>query len=65
MGRLSNEYVESIQETDVGAVLRSGREILLQAFNWESHKHDWWRNLESKVPDIAKSVYIGMVTTSN
>ncbi|KAG5542843.1 hypothetical protein RHGRI_015812 [Rhododendron griersonianum] len=38
-----------------GAVVRSGREILLQSFNWESHKHDWWRNLESKVPDIAKS----------
>jgi alpha-amylase len=27
----------------------------LQAFNWESHKNDWWRNLERKVPDIAKS----------
>lgn len=27
----------------------------LQAFNWESHKYDWWRNLERKVPDIAKS----------
>ncbi|KAJ7005718.1 hypothetical protein NC653_005131 [Populus alba x Populus x berolinensis] len=39
----------------LGAVLRSGREILLQAFNWESHKHDWWRKLEKKVADIAKS----------
>lgn len=29
--------------------------IALQAFNWESHKHDWWRNLERKIPDIAKS----------
>ncbi|KAK3038895.1 hypothetical protein RJ639_028617 [Escallonia herrerae] len=37
------------------AVIRNGKEILLQAFNWESHKHDWWRNLERKVPDIAKS----------
>ncbi|XP_076934755.1 putative alpha-amylase 2 [Bidens hawaiensis] len=36
-------------------VLRDGREVLLQAFNWESHKHDWWRNLERKVPDMAKS----------
>lgn len=26
-----------------------------QGFNWESHKHDWWRNLEKKVPDVAKS----------
>lgn len=26
-----------------------------QAFNWESRKHDWWRNLEKKVPDMAKS----------
>lgn len=26
-----------------------------QGFNWESHKHDWWRNLVQKVPDIAKS----------
>ncbi|KAK4348960.1 hypothetical protein RND71_031715 [Anisodus tanguticus] len=27
----------------------------MQAFNWESQKHDWWRNLDRKVPDIAKS----------
>lgn len=26
-----------------------------QAFNWESHRHDWWRNLEKKVPDMASS----------
>ncbi|KAF5955931.1 hypothetical protein HYC85_008787 [Camellia sinensis] len=25
------------------------------AFNWESHKHDWWENLENKVPDVAIS----------
>ncbi|KAK8552446.1 hypothetical protein V6N12_041041 [Hibiscus sabdariffa] len=43
------------ESTDLGAVLRNGREILLQGFNWESHKYDWWRNLEKKVPDIAKS----------
>ncbi|PPD88961.1 hypothetical protein GOBAR_DD14097 [Gossypium barbadense] len=43
------------ESTDLGAVLRNGREILLQGFNWESHKYDWWRNLERKVPDIAKS----------
>ncbi|XP_074357013.1 putative alpha-amylase 2 isoform X2 [Apium graveolens] len=39
----------------VVAIIRNGKEILLQAFNWESHKHDWWRNLDSKVSDIAKS----------
>jgi len=38
-----------------GAVLQNGKEILFQAFNWESHKHNWWRNLEAKVPDIANS----------
>ncbi|KAJ0087302.1 hypothetical protein Patl1_09456 [Pistacia atlantica] len=57
---------ENNQQTDIGAVLHNGREILLQGFNWESHKHDWWRNLERKVPDIAKSgIYICMVTSSN
>lgn len=35
-------------------VIRSGKEILLQGFNWESHKHDWWDNLEKKAPDLAK-----------
>uniref|UniRef100_A0A2N9FLH0 Alpha-amylase n=1 Tax=Fagus sylvatica TaxID=28930 RepID=A0A2N9FLH0_FAGSY len=74
MGYLSNGSDESNQQNDLGAVVRSGREILLQvrltrilflivsieqkaiagAFNWESHKYDWWRNLETKVPDIAK-----------
>jgi hypothetical protein len=29
--------------------------IVLQAFNWESHKHNWWSNLEGRVSDIAKS----------
>lgn len=28
---------------------------IFQAYNWESHKHDWWRNLDGKVPDMAKS----------
>ncbi|KAF2310166.1 hypothetical protein GH714_007012 [Hevea brasiliensis] len=48
-------FDENNQQTDIGAAVRNGREILLQAFNWESHKYDWWRNLERKVPDIAKS----------
>lgn len=30
-------------------------DFLNRPSNWESHKHDWWRNLEIKVPDIAKS----------
>ncbi|XP_042494791.1 probable alpha-amylase 2 isoform X2 [Macadamia integrifolia] len=55
MGNLNNGYDDSAQGTDLGAVIRSGREMFFQAFNWESHKHDWWRNLERKVPDIAKS----------
>ncbi|KAL6506648.1 putative alpha-amylase 2 [Orobanche hederae] len=49
-----------------GAAIRNGKEVLLQhelfrdkfapqAFNWESHKHDWWMTLEKKVIDIAKS----------
>jgi len=29
--------------------------FFLQGFNWESHKYNWWNNLETKVPDIAKS----------
>ncbi|XP_012449177.1 probable alpha-amylase 2 isoform X1 [Gossypium raimondii] len=53
-----SRYIElqTVEEsTDLGAVLRKGKEILLQGFNWESHKYDWWENLEKKVPDIAKS----------
>ncbi|KAG1355375.1 Alpha-amylase [Cocos nucifera] len=26
----------------------------VKAFNWESHKHGWWKNLEKKVADLAK-----------
>ncbi|KAL8150070.1 putative alpha-amylase 2 [Apium graveolens] len=49
------EFDESLQQVDPVAVIRNGKEILLQAFNWESHKHDWWKNLDSKVSDIAES----------
>ncbi|XP_038979702.1 probable alpha-amylase 2 isoform X2 [Phoenix dactylifera] len=35
-------------------VIQKGREILFQAFNWESHKYGWWKNLEKKVADLAK-----------
>ncbi|KAH9625466.1 hypothetical protein KSS87_008129 [Heliosperma pusillum] len=53
--KLSRFVTSSLQISFSGGTIRTGREILLQAFNWESHKHDWWRNLEKKVPDIAKS----------
>ncbi|KAL6511911.1 putative alpha-amylase 2 [Orobanche gracilis] len=46
---------QNIQPNDTGAAIRNGKEVLLQAFNWESHKHDWWMTLEKKVIDIAKS----------
>ncbi|KAJ8437428.1 hypothetical protein Cgig2_031949 [Carnegiea gigantea] len=29
--------------------------LKFHAFNWESHKYDWWKNLEIRTPDIAKS----------
>ncbi|KAK1325384.1 putative alpha-amylase 2 [Acorus calamus] len=51
----SSDESNSGAEPCNGEVIRSGREILLQAFNWESHKNDWWKNIEDKVPDIAKS----------
>ncbi|CAM6110423.1 unnamed protein product [Calypogeia fissa] len=35
------------------SVIRVGKEILLQAFNWESHKYTWWHTLQSKIPQIA------------
>ncbi|XP_054809210.1 probable alpha-amylase 2 [Prosopis cineraria] len=55
MGYLNNEFDQTNQQNDHGALIRNGKEILFQAFNWESHKYDWWRNLERKVPDIAKT----------
>ncbi|KAL8257896.1 hypothetical protein R6Q59_029937 [Mikania micrantha] len=53
MGFIGTDHDEGVQQSQ--SVLHDGREVLLQAFNWESHKHDWWRNLERKVPDMAKS----------
>ncbi|CAA6666741.1 unnamed protein product [Spirodela intermedia] len=52
------EYPFTVQVHQIlinNGVIRRGREILFQAFNWESHKHDWWTNLEAKVPDLEKS----------
>ncbi|KAL1542853.1 putative alpha-amylase 2 [Salvia divinorum] len=54
-GSSQKELGHGNEQPDPAATIRNGKEILLQAFNWESHKHDWWRNLEQKVPDIAKS----------
>ncbi|XP_068646017.1 probable alpha-amylase 2 isoform X2 [Aristolochia californica] len=55
MGNSNIVYDGSNQGSETIDALRDGREILIQAFNWESHKYDWWRNLERKVPDLANS----------
>lgn len=31
----------------------TGREVLLQGFNWESHKHDWWNTMHSQADWLA------------
>ncbi|XP_020261766.1 probable alpha-amylase 2 isoform X2 [Asparagus officinalis] len=48
---------EIFQEADSekGEVIRKGKEILFQGFNWESHKNVWWKNLEKKMTDLAES----------
>ncbi|XP_031477721.1 probable alpha-amylase 2 [Nymphaea colorata] len=51
---VSNERSAWMGSLEDGA-LRGGRDILLQGFNWESHKHNWWQNLENKASDIGKS----------
>ena len=33
----------------------NGYEILLQAFNWESHKTKWYKHLQGQVKDFAKA----------
>ncbi|KAG0474863.1 hypothetical protein HPP92_014549 [Vanilla planifolia] len=57
MGHFETSCCEKDQETAFvnGEVIRKGREILFQGFNWESHKHIWWDNLEKKVDDLAES----------
>ncbi|KAI5392691.1 probable alpha-amylase 2 [Lathyrus oleraceus] len=65
MGNSTSETDQPNQLTDLvinpssnptpGAVLRDGKEILFQAFNWESHKYNWWETLETKIADIAKA----------
>lgn len=55
MGYFNSDEMVQGKESFDGAAIQNGREILFQGFNWESHKYDWWKNLERKVPDIAKS----------
>ncbi|KAG9458630.1 hypothetical protein H6P81_003138 [Aristolochia fimbriata] len=59
-GLLSMVYDGSNQGSTTVDAIRNGREILFQAFNWESHKHDWWRNLERKVPDLSNSGFTSL-----
>lgn len=56
MGFPKSASDDKLQRTESfsGGVIQKGREILFQAFNWESHKHGWWKNLEKKVADLAK-----------
>ncbi|KAJ3706802.1 hypothetical protein LUZ61_010507 [Rhynchospora tenuis] len=38
-----------------GGVIKNGREILFQGFNWESKNRNWWEHLANKVLDLANS----------
>ena len=38
-----------------GPAAGSGREIVLQGFNWESHRDKWYKKLESQVDEIAEA----------
>lgn len=38
-----------------GPAAGSGREIVLQGFNWESHRDKWYAKLESQVDEIAEA----------
>ncbi|KAM7259897.1 hypothetical protein ACFE04_015638 [Oxalis oulophora] len=55
MGFIANDFDQNSQQTDIAAVVRNGTEILFQGFNWEAYKYDWWKNLDSNIPDIANS----------
>ncbi|CAJ2675821.1 unnamed protein product [Trifolium pratense] len=63
MGNSNNHNQEEAHQTQTNQpnnigpppLLRDGKEILFQAFNWDSHKFNWWQILQSKLPDIAKS----------
>lgn len=57
MGNHNDIPDENVKETEpvAGEVIRNGREILFQAFNWESHKYDWWETLAKRITDLAKA----------
>lgn len=58
MGYSEKKYGEDNQWTSFVEgqnVIQRGREILLQGYNWESHKHQWWPSLEQKIPQISKA----------
>ncbi|KAJ3680459.1 hypothetical protein LUZ60_016737 [Juncus effusus] len=50
-----NSSQETAAQNDDSNVIKNGREILFQAFNWESHKSNWWENLTTKIPNLSKS----------
>lgn len=38
-----------------GPAAGSGREVILQVFNWESHRESWYRKLEAQADEIAEA----------
>ncbi|XP_066349399.1 probable alpha-amylase 2 isoform X1 [Miscanthus floridulus] len=57
MGQMvsDDKFEEQAARHGTCGIIKNGREILFQAFNWESNKHNWWSNLEEKVTDLAES----------
>lgn len=67
---LSTQWVESLQcpssrqnphcvmqgggATSTGPSAGDGNEIMLQGFNWESYKHDWYKTLKEQAKRIAE-----------
>ncbi|XP_078163645.1 alpha-amylase-like 2 isoform X1 [Carex rostrata] len=48
----ATSFKESSPQT--GEIIKHGREIIFQGFNWESKKSNWWEFLLNKFPDIAE-----------
>jgi hypothetical protein len=40
--------------TSTGPSAGDGNEIMLQGFNWESYKHDWYKTLKEQAKRIAE-----------
>ncbi|KAG1659688.1 hypothetical protein FOA52_004327 [Chlamydomonas sp. UWO 241] len=38
-----------------GAAAGSGYEILFQGYNWESHKHNWYKTLTAQIPELGRA----------